>query len=216
MSKIFDRIVQTGVVAVVRTPGAAAAIAAIEALERGGLLVVEITLTTEGAIRAIEKLADRLGERILLGAGTVLDPETARIAMLAGAEFIVTPSLNPATIEMSLRYSKPVIPGALTPTEVLAAWQAGATAVKVFPCNALGGASYLRALKGPFPQIELIPSGGVNLETTPQLLQAGACAVAAGAELVDAATIASGDFQVLERRAVQYLEAVRQARAKAG
>lgn len=216
MSKIFDRMVQTGVVSVVRTPGAAAAIAAIEALERGGLSVVEITLTTEGAIRAIEKLADRFGDRIVLGAGTVLDPETARIAMLAGAQFIVTPSLNPATIEMSLRYSKPVIPGALTPTEVLTAWQAGATAVKVFPCNALGGASYLRALKGPFPQIEMIPSGGVNLETTPQLLLAGACAVAAGAELVDAATIASGDFQVLERRAVQYLEAVRQARAHAG
>lgn len=216
MSKIFDRMVQTGVVSVVRTPGAAAAIAAIEALERGGLSVVEITLTTEGAIRAVEQLADRFGDRIVLGAGTVLDPETARIAMLAGAQFIVTPSLNPATIEMSLRYSKPVIPGALTPTEVLAAWQAGATAVKVFPCHALGGASYLRALKGPFPQIELIPSGGVNLETTPQLLRAGACAVAAGAELVDAATIASGDFQVLERRAAQYLDAVRQARTQAG
>jgi 2-dehydro-3-deoxyphosphogluconate aldolase/(4S)-4-hydroxy-2-oxoglutarate aldolase len=149
---------------------------------------------------------------MVLGAGTVLDAETCRICMLAGAQFFVTPALNPKTIEMARRYSKPIMPGALTPTEVLAAWQAGADIVKVFPCDNVGGAKYIKALKGPFPQIELIPTGGVSLTTAGDFLKAGACAVAVGGELVDAKTIREGKFEVFEERARQFLEVIRKAR----
>jgi 2-dehydro-3-deoxyphosphogluconate aldolase/(4S)-4-hydroxy-2-oxoglutarate aldolase len=211
-NKIFASILEIGVVPVVRTSTAEGAIRSIEALHRGGIRVAEITMTVPGAIRALEKVADQFGDKILLGAGTVLDPETARACMLAGAEFFVTPSLNLATIEMVKRYSKAIFPGALTPTEVLAAWQAGADAVKVFPCGAMGGAKYIKALRGPFPQIEMIPTGGVNLETAGDFLKAGACAIAVGGELVDAKTISEGKFEIFEERARQYLAAVQKAR----
>src|SRR3954471_2326730 len=138
-----------GIVPVIRTSSAESAIKAIEAIHRGGVRAAEITMTVPGAIRALEKIADQFGDKIILGAGTVLDPETARACMLAGAQFFVTPSLNLATIEIAKRYSKAIFPGALTPTEVLAAWQAGADAVKVFPCGAMGCAKYIKALKGP-------------------------------------------------------------------
>ncbi|HUS05204.1 MAG TPA: bifunctional 4-hydroxy-2-oxoglutarate aldolase/2-dehydro-3-deoxy-phosphogluconate aldolase [Bryobacteraceae bacterium] len=213
-NKIFSSLVEIGVVPVVRTSTAEGAIRSIEALHRGGIRVAEITMTVPGAIRALEKVADQFGDKILLGAGTVLDPETARACMLAGAEFFVTPSLNLATIEMAKRYSKAIFPGALTPTEVLAAWQAGADAVKVFPCGNMGGAKYIKALKGPFPQIEMIPTGGVNLETAGDFLMAGACAIAVGSELIDAKTISEGKFDVFEERARQYLAAVQKARSE--
>ncbi|MGH9628309.1 MAG: bifunctional 4-hydroxy-2-oxoglutarate aldolase/2-dehydro-3-deoxy-phosphogluconate aldolase, partial [Bryobacteraceae bacterium] len=172
------------------------------------------TMTVPGAVKALEKLADQFGDKIVLGAGTVLDPETARACMLAGAQFFVTPSLRLETIEIARRYSKAIMPGALTPTEVLTAWEAGADAVKVFPCSAVGGAKYIKALKAPFPQIEMIPTGGVNLETAADFLKAGACAVAVGGELVDAQTIKEGRYEVFEERAKQYTEAVRKARAE--
>ena len=139
-------------------------------------------MTVPGAVRVLEKLADHFGDRMLLGAGTVLDPETCRVCMLAGAQFFVTPALNFKTIEMAHRYSKPISPGALTPTEVLAAWDAGADIVKIFPCDNVGGPKYIKALKGPFPQIEMIPTGGVSLTTAGDFLKAGACAVAVGGE----------------------------------
>ena len=157
-------------------------------------------MTVPGAVKALEKIADQFGDKIVLGAGTVLDPETARICMLAGAQFFVTPALDIATIEMAQKYSKPIMPGALTPTEVLTAWKAGADIVKVFPCGNVGGPKYIKALKGPFPQIEMIPTGGVNLETAGEFLKAGACAVAVGGELVDAKTIKEGKYEVFERR----------------
>src|SRR5277367_4071904 len=182
---VLRSILHIGVIPVVRTSSAESAIRAIEAVYRGGIRAAEITMTVPGAIKALEKLADEFGDKLVLGAGTVLDPETARSCMLAGANFFVTPSLNLKTIEMAKRYSKAIFPGALTPTEILTAWEAGADAVKVFPCNAVGGASYIKALKGPFPQIEMVPTGGVNLETVGAFLQAGACAVGIGAELVD-------------------------------
>lgn len=211
---ILSRIIEIGVVPVVRTTSAEAAIKSIEAIHRGGILVAEITMTVPGAIRALEKIADQFGDKIILGAGTVLDPETARACMLAGAQFFVTPNLNLATIEMAKRYSKAIFPGALTPTEVLAAWQAGADAVKVFPCGAMGGAKYIKALRGPFPQIEMIPTGGVNLETAGDFLKAGACAVAVGGELIDPKSIQEGKYEVFEERAKQYLAAVQKARAE--
>src|SRR6202042_3486890 len=186
---ILSAILEIGIVPVVRTETAEGAIKAIEAIHRGGIRVAEITMTVPGAIRALEKVADQFGDKIMLGAGTVLDPETARICMLAGAQFFVTPSLNLATIEICKRYSKVICAGAMTPTEVLAAWQAGSDVVKVFPANAVGGPKYIKALKGPFPQISMIPTGGVNLETAGEFLKAGACAVAVGGGLVDTKTI---------------------------
>ncbi len=209
---ILSAILEIGIVPVVRTETAEGAIKAIEAIHRGGIRVAEITMTVPGAIRALEKVADKFGDQIVLGAGTVLDPETARACMLAGAQFFVTPNLNLATIEMCKRYSKVITPGALTPTEVVNAWQAGADAVKVFPCSAVGGAKYIKALKAPFPQIEMIPTGGVNLETVGDFLRAGACAVAVGGELIDSANIRAGKHDVFEERARQFLEVVRRTR----
>ena len=212
--EILAFIREIGLVPIVRTNSAESAIKAVEAIYNGGVRAAEITMTVPGAIRALEKVADRFGDKMVLGAGTVLDPETARICMLAGAEFFVTPALRVATIEMAKRYSKVICPGALTPTEVLTAWEAGADVVKIFPCGNVGGPKYIKALKGPLPQIEMIPTGGVNLETTPAFLKAGACAVAVGSELVDAKTIKEGRFDVIEERARQYLAAVAQARAE--
>ena len=210
--QILSFITNIGIVPVVRTNSAESAIRSIEAIYRGGVRSAEITMTVPGAIKALEKIADQFGDTLVLGAGTVLDPETARDCMLAGAQFFVTPSLNLATIESARRYSKPIMPGALTPTEVLTAWEAGADVVKVFPCSAVGGPKYIKALKGPFPQIEMIPTGGVNLDTTADFLKAGACAVAVGGELIDAETIKAGKYEVFEERARQYLEIVRKTR----
>src|SRR3982751_2179414 len=177
---ILSFITEIGIVPVVRTASAEHAIKAVEAIYRGGIRAAEITMTVPGAIRALEKVADQFGDKLVRGAGTVLDPETARSCMLAGAEFFVTPSLRVSTIEMAKRYSKVICPGALTPTEVLAAWEAGADAVKIFPCGNVGGAKYIKALKGPFPQIEMVPTGGVNLETIGDFLKAGSCACGVG------------------------------------
>jgi len=211
---ILRSIIDIGIVPVVRTTSAESAIRAIEAIYRGGIRAAEITMTVPGAIRAIEKLVDQFGDTITLGAGTVLDPETARACILAGAQFIVTPALNPKTIEIAKRYSKIIAPGALTPTEVLTAWEAGADIVKVFPCDAVGGPKYIRALKAPFPQIEMIPTGGVSLDTAADFLKAGACAVAVGGELIDGKNIAEGRYDVFEERARRFLAEIAKARAK--
>src|SRR6202167_2161471 len=211
---ILRSILDIGVVPVVRTSSAESAMRAIEAVYNGGIRAAEITMTVPGAVKALEKLADAFGDKLVLGAGTVLDPETARICMLAGAEVFVTPSLRLATIEMAKRYSKVICPGALTPTEVLTAWEAGADVVKIFPCGNVGGAKYIKALKGPFPQIEMIPTGGVNLETAGDFLKAGACAVAVGGELVDAKLIREGRYDLIEEKARQYLAAIGKARAE--
>jgi 2-dehydro-3-deoxyphosphogluconate aldolase/(4S)-4-hydroxy-2-oxoglutarate aldolase len=210
--QIKAAMVDIGIVPVVRTTSAETAIKAIEAIYRGGIRSAEITMTVPGAIKALEKVADLFGDKIVLGAGTVLDPETARICMLAGAQFFVTPSLKASTIEMANRYSKVICPGALTPTEVLTAWEAGADIVKVFPCGNVGGPKYIKALKGPFPHIEMVPTGGVNLETAGEFLKAGACAVAVGGELVDAKLIKEGKYDEIEARARQYLAVIQKAR----
>ena len=212
--EILAFITEVGIVPIVRTSSAEGAIQAVEAIYNGGVRAAEVTMTVPGAIHVLEKLADRFGGKLILGAGTVLDPETARACMLAGAEFFVTPSLRLSTIEMAKRYSKVICPGALTPTEVLTAWEAGADMVKIFPCGNVGGPKYIKALKGPFPQIEMVPTGGVNLETTGDFLKAGACAVAVGSELVDAKTVKEGRFDIIENRAHQYLAAIATARAE--
>jgi 2-dehydro-3-deoxyphosphogluconate aldolase/(4S)-4-hydroxy-2-oxoglutarate aldolase len=212
--EILSFITDIGIVPVVRTLSAESAIKSIEAMYRGGVRAAEITMTVPGAIKALEKLTDQFGDKIVLGAGTVLDPETARVSMLAGAQFFVTPTLKLSTIEMVKRYSKVICPGALTPSEVLTAWEAGADVVKVFPANAVGGPKYIKALKGPLPHIEMIPTGGVNLETAGEFLKAGACAVAVGGELVDARLIREGRYDEMEERARQYLLAIGRARTE--
>ena len=209
---ILSTIREIGLVPVVRTPSAESAVKAIEAIYEGGIRLAEVTMTVPGAVRVLEKLADHFGDRMLLGAGTVLDPETCRVCMLAGAQFFVTPALNFKTIEMAHRYSKPISPGALTPTEVLAAWDAGADIVKIFPCDNVGGPKYIKALKAPFPQIEMIPTGGVSLTTAGDFLKAGACAVAVGGELIDSKTISEGNYGIFTERARRFLDAVKTAR----
>src|SRR5438270_200388 len=176
-AEILARINKVAVIPIVRTANAETALKGVEAVCAGGVECVEITMTVQNALRALEAVANRYGDRLLLGAGTVLDPETARTCMLAGAQFFVAPSLSLKTIEIAKRYSVPIFPGALTPTEVLAAWEAGADGIKVFPCSAVGGAKYIKALKAPFPHIDLIPTGGVNLETIRDFLNAGSFAV---------------------------------------
>lgn len=209
-----QRLKELGIVPIVRTASAEAAIRSVEAIAEGGIPCAEITMTVAGAVRALEKVADKFGDKIILGAGTVLDPETARICMLAGAEFFVTPSLNVRTIDLVKRYSKAIFPGALTPTEIVTAWEAGADAIKVFPCSALGGAKYIKALKGPFPHIEFVPTGGVNLETVNDFLAAGCCAVGVGSELIDAKNAATGNYAVFTERARQFRDKIAEARGK--
>ena len=211
---ILSFVKDVGIVPIVRTSSTESAVKAVEAIHAGGIRAAEITMTVPGALKALESVADQFGDRIVLGAGTVLDPETARICMLAGAEFFVTPCLKLSTLEMAKRYGKVIIPGALTPTEVLTAWEHGADMVKVFPCGNVGGAKYIKALKAPFPQVELVPTGGVNLETAGDFLKAGSAAVAVGSDLVDSRTVREGRFEVFEERARKFLEVIQAARAE--
>jgi len=211
--QIVEQLENLGLVPVVRASSADEALQVIEAIKAGGVNVLEITMTVPGAIRVIEKVADKYGSDVLVGAGTVLDPETARACLLAGAQFIVSPALNLDTIAMCHRYSAPVMPGVLTPTEVITAWSAGADFVKVFPCGAVGGASYIKNLKGPFPQIKMIPTGGVSLKTAQDFIKAGASALGVGTDLVDVKAIREGNPGIVTERAVQFVELVREARA---
>jgi 2-dehydro-3-deoxyphosphogluconate aldolase / (4S)-4-hydroxy-2-oxoglutarate aldolase len=211
--KALGLIREIGLVPIIRTPSPEDALRAAEALIEGGVGIVEITMTVPGAIRVMERVVEEFGEKVLLGAGTILEAETCRAAILAGAEFIVTPGLDVKVIELARRYSKACFPGALTPTEVLAAWQAGADMVKIFPCGPAGGASYIKALKGPFPHIDMIPTGGVNLETTPELIKAGASAVAVGGELVNLQLLRAGKVDEIVANARKYVEVIRAARA---
>ena len=211
-SKTLEKIREIGLVPVLRASKQDHAIAIAHAIEQGGVPILEVTMTVPGAVEVIRHLAGHFGERVLIGAGTVLDPETARLCILAGAEFIVSPSLKITTIEMCHRYGILIVPGALTPTEVVTAWEAGADAVKVFPCGAMGGASYIKSLKAPFPQIELIPTGGVSLLTAADFLKAGACALGVGADLIDPAAVASGNLHKITENAKKFLEIVKTAR----
>lgn len=211
--EIVERLENLGLVPVVRASSSDEAMKVIEAIKAGGVNVLEITMTVPGAVRVIEKIADKYGDEVLVGAGTVLDPETARTCLLAGAQFIVSPALNLDTIALCHRYSAPIMPGVLTPTEVVTAWSAGADLVKVFPCGSVGGASYIKNLKGPFPQIKMIPTGGVSLKTAQDFIRAGASALGVGTDLVDVKAIREGNPQVVTERAVQFVELVREARA---
>ena len=212
-TEVLQRIRAIGLIPVVRAESADQAMRAVEAIKAGGVDVLEVTMTVPGAIGVIKQLAAAFGDEALIGAGTVLDPETARACIQAGAQFIVSPSLNEETIACCRDNDVAVFPGALTPTEVVRAWNAGADAVKVFPAGAVGGASYLKALKAPLPQIELVPTGGVSLKTAADFIKAGAMALGVGADLVDLKALREGNEELTTERARQFLEIVREARS---
>ncbi|HEX6044252.1 MAG TPA: bifunctional 4-hydroxy-2-oxoglutarate aldolase/2-dehydro-3-deoxy-phosphogluconate aldolase [Pyrinomonadaceae bacterium] len=211
-AEVIQTIRETGIIPVVRARSADEAMQAIDAIREGGISILEITMTVPGAVGVIEQVSKRYGSDALVGAGTVLDGETARACILAGARFVVSPSLNLETIEMCRRYGTAVMPGALTPTEVVQAWSAGADFVKVFPAGAVGGASYIKSLKAPFPQIELVPTGGVSLKTAADFIKAGASALGVGADLVDVQAIRDGKQSVITERAQEFVRIVREAR----
>ncbi len=213
-SAVLKTLEESGLVPVMRADSVERALALAQAISAGGVKVLEVTMTVPGAMEVIRRLVKDRPE-ILVGAGTVLDAETARACMLEGAQFIVSPALNLQTIELCRRYSVAVLPGALTPTEVISAWEAGADVVKVFPAGALGGAKYLASLKGPLPQIPMIPTGGVSLATAAEFLRAGAFALGVGSDLVDAKALAEGRPEVITATAQKYLEIVRQFRGQA-
>ena len=208
----LQRLLDGGIAAVIRSPSGELLVDVAEALLAGGVEVVEITFTVPRALRVLEQVADRLGDKVLLGAGTVLDPQTARAALLAGAEFVVSPALDVEVIQLCRRYDKLVLPGALTPTEVVTAWQAGADVVKIFPSD-LTGPGYLKALHGPLPHVRLMPTGGVDLTTAADFLRAGACALGVGGSLVEKQALATGDLTRIQSLARQFVEVVRQTRA---
>jgi len=210
--EVLQRIHEIGIVPVVRASSTDEALAAASAIKAGGIPILEITMTVPGALRVMEEVTARYGDEVLVGAGTVLDAETARACILAGAQFIVSPALNVKMIELCSRYGIATMPGALTPTEVLTAWQAGADVVKVFPCGAMGGAKYLRALKAPFPQIDLIPTGGVSLANAQEFIAAGAWALGIGSELVDVKAIRAGQPEIITSAARELLALVFKAR----
>src|SRR4051794_1717386 len=209
----LKRILEGGIVAVVRAESGESLARAVRALADGGVTAAEITFTVPDAIEVIREVRREVGDAVVLGAGTVLDPETARAALLAGAEYIVAPSLNLDVIRLCRRYDKVVMPGALTPTEVVAAWEAGADVVKIFPAD-LGGPPYLKALRGPLPQVRLMPTGGVDLDTAEDFLKAGACCLGAGGSLVDSKAVAANDFARIRDLATRFSAIVRRFRGQ--
>jgi 2-dehydro-3-deoxyphosphogluconate aldolase/(4S)-4-hydroxy-2-oxoglutarate aldolase len=207
LKTIFD----IGVVAIVRLDSSSQLQAVAEAIQAGGIQAIEFTMTTPGALGTLTEAAKKINGNTILGAGTVLDAETARAAILAGAKFIVAPNLNLEVIATAHRYSVAVIPGALTPTEIITAWDAGADIVKVFPAS-IGGPELIKALRGPLPQIKMMPTGGVDLNTAAAFIKAGSSAVAVGGNLVDKEVIKRGEFDKITNLAKQYVDIVSQAR----
>jgi len=211
---ILNRMTAEGLIPVIRVSSAKEAMEVADAIKAGGVNFIEITMSVPGAIDVIKELSQKYKDDIILGAGTILDSETGRIALLAGAQFIVTPTLNLDLIQLAHRYSVPIVPGAMTPTEILTAWNAGADMVKVFPAAQLGGPEYIKALRGPLPHILYVPTGGVNLQNAGAFIKAGASALGAGGELVDKKAVAEKKFNVITENARAFLKAIREARGK--
>jgi 2-dehydro-3-deoxyphosphogluconate aldolase / (4S)-4-hydroxy-2-oxoglutarate aldolase len=212
-AEIRERIISIGIVPVIRASTAPKAMMAVEALQKSGIPIVEVTLTVPGAEKVIGSLRTNSDSTLLVGAGTVLDVEDAKRCLDAGAQFIVTPGFDAATVSFVNSQQILMIAGALTPTEIIAAWKSGSDLVKIFPCSAVGGASYIKALKGPFPQIPFIPTGGVNLQTAASFIQAGAEALGIGGELVPASALNSGKPEVITDLAKQFVQVVQAARS---
>ncbi|HEX4802503.1 MAG TPA: bifunctional 4-hydroxy-2-oxoglutarate aldolase/2-dehydro-3-deoxy-phosphogluconate aldolase [Myxococcaceae bacterium] len=210
--EILQRILEVGIVPVIRASSSDDALSATEAVYRGGIPIVEITMTVPGALAAIRSLVQQRGRDILIGAGTVLDAQMALQCVEAGAQFLASPGLDVETVEFAQSQNKPIFAGALTPTEIIAAWRSGSDFVKVFPCNALGGPKYIASLKGPLPQVRLVPSGGVSLENIRQFIEAGASAVAVGGELVDRSALRSRKLETISQNAHSFIELIHKAR----
>jgi 2-dehydro-3-deoxyphosphogluconate aldolase/(4S)-4-hydroxy-2-oxoglutarate aldolase len=209
---VFNRMITEGLIPVIRVSSAKEAIDVADAIKEGGVTLIEITMSVQGAIDAIKELTQKYKDEIIMGAGTILDAETGRAALLAGAQFIVSPTLNLDLVQLAHRYSAVVIPGAMTPTEILTAWNAGADMVKVFPAAQLGGPEYLKALRGPLPQILLVPTGGVNLQNAGAFVKAGATALGVGGELVDKKAVKEKKFNIITENTRAFLKAIKEAR----
>ncbi len=212
LMKDLQGILDVGVIAIVRVASAEQAVEVCGAVARGGVKAIEVTMTVPGAIDAIKEFKKTASDDILLGAGTVLDPETARTVILAGADFIVSPNLNVDVIKMAHRYGKVVIPGTFTATEILAAWDAGADIVKIFPAGVVGP-QYLKDIKGPLPQIRITPTGGVTLDNASEFIRAGAACISVATALVDKKALAEKKFDVISEKARQFIEAVKVGRS---
>ena len=208
----LNEVLESGIVAVIRAPSGELLVDVAEALLAGGITVMEITFTVPNAAQILQQMVDRVGDQALVGAGTVIDSETAQTALSHGAEFLVSPATNLDVIQIAHDADKLVMPGALTPTEILAAWDAKADIIKIFPSD-INGPAYLKALRGPLPQVLMMPTGGVNLETAADFLRAGACALGIGGSLVEKEAVASGDLNRIESLARQYVQIVRETRA---
>jgi 2-dehydro-3-deoxyphosphogluconate aldolase/(4S)-4-hydroxy-2-oxoglutarate aldolase len=211
MKSTLETILESGLVAIIRHTEARGLIEVMRAIAAGGIRVAEVTFTVPDAVEVLKEAKKSLKDDVLLGAGTVLDPETCRAALLAGAEFIVSPTVNREVIAMCRRYNKVVMPGAFTPTEILTAWEAGADIVKVFPSEVLGPA-FFRAVLRPLPQVRLMPTGGVELKSVADYVKAGACCLGIGSPLVDPKWVASQDYSALTQRAKEFVDALRKAR----
>jgi 2-dehydro-3-deoxyphosphogluconate aldolase / (4S)-4-hydroxy-2-oxoglutarate aldolase len=212
-SQVLSRIRETGLIPIVRTPTAEDALAMATTLQAAGLTNLEITLTIPNGVEVIRTLHQRFGDKLVIGAGTVLDAASAAACIAAGASFIVSPGLDLDTVAHCRKAGVAIFPGSLTPTEIITAWKAGADMVKVFPASAMGGASYIKAIKAPLPQIEMVPTGGVSVETAPAFIKAGAAALGVGGDLVDLEALRSGRGEVIAEKARLYIEVVRKARA---
>jgi 2-dehydro-3-deoxyphosphogluconate aldolase/(4S)-4-hydroxy-2-oxoglutarate aldolase len=212
--QVRERITEIGIVPVIRASSPEQAVLAAQAVCEGGIPIVEITMTVPGAVDVIRELRKTADSSLLIGAGTVLNSEMARRCVDAGAEFLVSPGLDIPTLEFAAREDKLMLAGALTPTEVITAWNAGSELVKVFPCGQLGGASYIKALKGPLPQVPMVPTGGVNLNTAGDFIKAGAAALGVGGELVQSDALKAGQPQTIVENARKFLAIVKQAREK--
>jgi 2-dehydro-3-deoxyphosphogluconate aldolase/(4S)-4-hydroxy-2-oxoglutarate aldolase len=210
--EVRNKIVEIGIVPVVRAASAQQAMQAAAAVCAGGIPIVEITMTVPGAIEVITQLAKSMGNDLLIGAGTVLDAEAAARCIDAGAEFLVSPGFDLATVQFAKQQGKLIMAGALTPTEVITAWKAGSDFVKIFPCGTVGGAKYIKALKAPLPQVPMVPTGGVNLDTAADFIRAGADALGIGGELVSAAACKSGNLSIVTDAARLYVDIVQEAR----
>ena len=214
-AQVQQRILDVGIIPVVRASSAREAILAVEAVAAGGIPIAELTMTVPGAIDVIAELVRTMPADVVIGSGTVLDAETAQKCVDAGAVFIVSPGFDLETVKLARRLGKLVMAGALTPTEVITAWKAGCDFVKIFPCGNVGGAKYIKALKGPLPQVRMIPTGGVNLETAVDFLRAGAEALGVGGELVLPAALKSGDASEITRLARCFVAAVAEVKRPA-
>ena len=212
--EVLNSLQNIGLVPVLRADSVDKALAIAGAIADGGVTVLEITMTVPGAIEVIRELVKNCGSEVLVGVGTVLNADAARRCIDAGAEFLVSPGLNLQTVAFAAREGKLIMAGALTPTEVMAAWDAGADIIKVFPCGQVGGSKYIKALKGPFPQIPFIPTGGVNLNTAAEFLEAGCVALGIGGELVQAEALKANKPEIIAENARKFLAIVKHTRAQ--